>query len=367
MPDMTTNTPDRARTRLPGISSRAYEHPADRSALVAMRSLTGFDTVLKKLAGLFSERAIRLMFLGGAVRVSDRQFRHLNDMLRDSAYILDMPDVPELYVIQDPQPNAMAIGFDHPFIVVNTGLIDLLDDEEQRYVVGHEVGHILSGHAVYRTMALILTSLAERIAWIPLGSIALRGIIMALNEWMRKSELSADRAGLLAGQDVDAVKRALMKMAGGTRLHEMDTEAFLEQAREYDAAGDVRDGLLKFLNLLRQSHPFAVIRFAEIDRWAREGEYQRIIDGDYPRRTEDSSASFSEEAKNAANSYRESWGRSADPFVGVLRDVAEGAAGAGERIFQRFGRRGDGGGDGGPSGGSTSGSTSGSSGGSNGG
>jgi Zn-dependent protease with chaperone function len=332
-----------------------------------MRSLTGFDTVLKKLAGLFSERAIRLMFLGGAVRVSDRQFRHLNDMLRDSAYILDMPDVPELYVIQDPQPNAMAIGFDHPFIVVNTGLIDLLDDEEQRYVVGHEVGHILSGHAVYRTMALILTSLAERIAWIPLGSIALRGIIMALNEWMRKSELSADRAGLLAGQDVDAVKRALMKMAGGTRLHEMDTEAFLEQAREYDAAGDVRDGLLKFLNLLRQSHPFAVIRFAEIDRWAREGEYQRIIDGDYPRRTEDSSASFSEEAKNAANSYRESWGRSADPFVGVLRDVAEGAAGAGERIFQRFGRRGDGGGDGGPSGGSTSGSTSGSSGGSNGG
>jgi Zn-dependent protease with chaperone function len=341
MPDMTTNTPDRARVRLPGISSRAYEHPADRSALVAMRSLTGFDAVLKKLAGLFSERAIRLFFLGGSVRVSDRQFRHLNDMLRDSAYILDMPDVPELYVIQDPQPNAMAIGFDRPFIVVNTGLLDLLDDEEQRYVIGHEVGHILSGHAVYRTMALILTSLAERIAWLPLGSIALRGIIMGLNEWMRKSELSADRAGLLAGQDVDAVKRALMKLAGGTRLHEMDTEAFLEQAREYDAAGDVRDGLLKFLNLLRRSHPFAVIRFAEIDRWAREGEYERILAGDYPRRADDGDTSVTDEAKNAANSYRESWSRSADPFVGVLRDVAEGAAGAGERIFQRFNRRSD--------------------------
>ena len=306
-----------------------------------MRSLTGFDTVLKKLAGMFSERAIRLLFLGGSVRVSDRQFRHLNDMLRDSAYILDLPEVPELYVIQDPQPNAMAIGFDRPFIVVNTGLLDLLDDEEQRYVIGHEVGHILSGHAVYRTMALILTSLAERIAWLPLGSIALRGIIMALNEWMRKSELSADRAGLLAGQDVDAVKRALMKMAGGTRLHEMDTEAFLEQAREYDAAGDVRDGLLKFLNLLRRSHPFAVIRFAEIDHWAREGEYRRILEGEYPRRADDGGTSVTDEAKNAANSYRDSWSRSADPFVGVLRDVAEGAADAGERIFQRFNRRGD--------------------------
>jgi Zn-dependent protease with chaperone function len=341
MPDMTTNTPDRARVRLPGISSRAYEHPADRSALVALRSLTGFDTVLKKLAGMFSERAIRLLFLGGSVRVGDRQFRHLNDMLRDSAYILDLPDVPELYVISDPQPNAMAIGFDRPFIVVNTGLLDLLDDEEQRYVIGHEVGHILSGHAVYRTMALILTSLAERIAWLPLGSIALRGIIMALNEWMRKSELSADRAGLLAGQDADAVKRALMKLAGGTRLHEMDTEAFLEQAREYEAAGDVRDGLLKFLNLLRRSHPFAVIRFAEIDHWAREGAYRRILEGEYPRRAEDGDTSVTDEAKNAANAYRESWSRSADPFVGVLRDVAEGAAGAGERIFQRFNRRND--------------------------
>jgi hypothetical protein len=190
-------------------------------------------------------------------------------------------------------------------------------------------------------MALILTSLAERIAWLPLGSIALRGIIMGLNEWMRKSELSADRAGLLAGQDVDAVKRAHMKLAGGSRLYEMDTEAFLEQAREYDAAGDVRDGLLKFLNLLRRSHPFAVIRFAEIDRWAREGEYERILAGDYPRRSNDGDTSVTDEAKNAANSYRESWSRSADPFVGVLRDVAEGAAGAGERIFQRFGRRSD--------------------------
>jgi hypothetical protein len=137
------------------------------------------------------------------------------------------------------------------------------------------------------------------------------------------------------------VERALMKLAGGTRLHEMDTEAFLEQAREYDAAGDVRDGMLKFLNLLRRSHPFAVIRFAEIDHWSREGEYQRILDGDYPRRDDDGSASFTDEVKNAASSYRESWGRSADPFVGVLRDVAEGAAGAGERIFQRFTRRDD--------------------------
>ncbi len=344
MTDMTTNTPDRARTRFPGISSRAYEHPADRSALVALRSLTGFDTVLRKLGGMFSERAIRLMFLGGSVRVSDDQFRNINDLVRDAAYILDLQEVPELYVIQDPVPNAMAIGVDHPFIVVNTGLLDLLDDEELRYVVAHEVGHILSGHAVYRTMMLILTSLGARLAWLPLGNIGIAAIIMGLQEWQRKSELSADRAGLLASQDPEAVKRALMKMAGGVKLSEMSTEAFLAQAREYDAAGDVRDGLLKFLNLLRQSHPFAVIRFAEIDKWARSAEYQAILAGNYPRRADDGSASVSEEVKNAAKSYRDSWNESADPFIGKVRDVAEAAAGAAGGIFDRVTRRGNGGG-----------------------
>ncbi|SEG86823.1 Zn-dependent protease with chaperone function [Thermomonospora echinospora] len=342
MPDMTKNTPDRARTRFPGISSRAYEHPADRSALVALRSLTGFDTVLRRLSGMFSERALRLMFLGGSVRVGEDQFRNIHDMVRDAAYILDFDEVPELYVVQDPTPNAMAIGTDKPFIVLNTGLIELLDDEELRYVVGHEVGHILSGHAVYRTMLLILTSLGARLAWLPLGNLAIGAIVIGLQEWQRKAELSADRAGLLTSQDVHAVKRALMKMAGGPQLTEMNVEAFHRQAREYDAAGDVRDGLLKFLNLMQRSHPYAVVRFAEIDKWAGGAEYRRIMEGHYPRRQDDGSAKVTDEIRNAAKAYRDSWNETADPFVGKLRDIADGAAGLAGDLFARAGRRGGG-------------------------
>ncbi|MFC7385734.1 M48 family metallopeptidase [Sphaerisporangium rhizosphaerae] len=336
---MTTSTPDRNRIQLPGISSRAYEHPADRSALVAMRSLSGFDSVLKRMSGLFSERRLRLMFLGSSVRASETQFRALYDMGRDSAYILDLHRIPEVYVQQDPRPNAMAIGFDDPFIVVNTGLLDLMDEEELRFVIGHETSHILSGHAVYGTMLAILTRLATRVAWIPLGYIGLRIIVTALEEWHRKAELSADRGGMLCGQDPEAAMRALMKLAGGSRLHEMNIEAFLDQAREYDTAGDVRDGLLKVLNLLGSTHPFAVMRVAELDRWRRDGEYETILSGDYPRREDDANAKVSEEVKAAARSYRESWAQSQDPFIGVLRDVAEGAVNAGERIFNRFARR----------------------------
>jgi Zn-dependent protease with chaperone function len=339
---MTSSVPDRARVRLTGISSRAYEHPADRSALVALRKLTGFDTLLKLLNGLFNERAMRLNFLASGVKVSERQFPHIHEMLRDGAYVLDMDKVPELFVTQTPIVNAMALGTNTPFIVLNSGLVELLDAEELRAVIGHELGHILSGHSVYRTMLYNLIILAQRIAWMPIGYLGLRAIIWGLEEWYRKSEISCDRAGLLAGQDVEASRRVLMKLAGGSRLAEMNADAFHEQAREYDAAPDLRDSILKLLQLQGNTHPFAVTRFAELDHWVSSGEYERILAGDYPRRDDDRTASVGDEMRNAARAYQESWSRSEDPLIGMVRGAAGNVARAGSGLFDRFSNRGGG-------------------------
>ena len=345
MQSMTT-VPDRARVRLPGISSRAYEHPADRSALVAMRKLTGFDVLLRRLAGLFSDRRLRLLFLASSVRASQEQFPQLYSLLLDGASILDLPEVPELYITQHPVPNAMALGSDKPFIVITTGMVDLLDTEEMRFAIGHELGHVLSGHVVYRTMLFHLTRLASRLAWFAVGYVGLRVIIAGLEEWYRKSELSCDRAGVLAGQDPPAARRALMKLAGGSRMSELSHDAFHEQAREYDAVPDVREGLIKLLQLQGNTHPFAVIRFAELDRWVSDGDYATVLSGEYLRREDDEQASVSEEIRNAARSYQESWNRTADPFVGLVKGFAETAVGAGERLFSGIFGSGTRGGDG---------------------
>ena len=335
-----TSVPDRSRVRLPGISSRAYEHPADRSALVALRKLSGFDSLLRRLASLFNDRSLRLMFLASAVRANEQQFPQIYQMLLDGCYIMDLPVVPELYISQNPLVNAMTLGTDKPFIVITTGMVDLMDAEELRFVVGHELGHALSGHAVYRTMLFHLINLAARIAWLPVVLPA-RGLIWALEEWYRKSELSCDRAGLLACQDVAAGRRSLMKMAGGPQLAELSHDAFLEQAREYDAVPDVREGLIKLMKLLGTTHPFAVVRFAELDRWASEGDYRSILAGNYPRRESDKDTSVGEEFKSAAKSYQDSWNRSADPLIGAVRGVAGSAVDAGERLMNRFGNRRD--------------------------
>ncbi|MET8749255.1 M48 family metallopeptidase [Streptomyces sp. NPDC004667] len=328
--------PARNRRRFPGISSRAYEHPADRSALVALRRLSGFDTVFKALSGLLPERSLRLLFLSDSVRVGETQFPHLHEMLRDACYILDLEQVPLMYVQQDPRPNAMCIGLDEPIIVVTTALVELLDEEEMRAVIGHEVGHALSGHAVYRTVLLFLTNLALKVAWIPLGTVAITAIVTALREWFRKSELSADRAGLLVGQDLNASMRGLMKLAGGNHLHEMNVDAFLAQAEEYEAGGDLRDSVLKILNMLPRTHPFTTVRAAELKKWSQNRDYQRIMDGHYPRREEDKDTSVTDSFRQSASHYADSVRGSKDPLMKLVGDIAGGAGDLGGKLRDRF-------------------------------
>ncbi|MDQ1698043.1 MAG: hypothetical protein QOJ03_3396 [Frankiaceae bacterium] len=330
---------DRQRVRLPGISSRAYEHPADRTALAALRQVRGFDEMLKWLSGLLRERSHRLVYLASTVRVGERQFPRVHGLVVDGAQILDLPTAPEAYVVLDPVPRAMTLGLDQPFLVLSSGLVDLLDDEELRFVVGHELGHILSGHAVYRTMLDHLLRLSRRVFWLPVGYFGLRALLAALEEWYRKSELSCDRAGLLAGQDPAAALRAQMKMAGGSAIDEMDIASFLEQAREYDATGSLRDGVLKLIHLEGRLHPLSAVRAAELRHWVDSGDYQSILAGDYPRREDDDQASVRDDARDAATAYRQKFEESADALTRLLRGVGEEAVAAGVRIADRVRNR----------------------------
>jgi Zn-dependent protease with chaperone function len=352
---VTSSSPARERVRFPGISPRAYEHPADRTALVALRRLAGFDTALRVLAGAFRERSLRLVHLASFVRVGPTQFPALHAVVQDGARVLDLDEVPEVYVRQSPEVGVWTLGIDSPWLVVSTGALDLFDAEELRFAVGHELGHVLSGHAVYRTLLHHLLALATRVAWVPIAGLGLRAVVFALEEWQRSSELSCDRAGLLVGQDIDAALRAHMKIAGGSRLADMDAVAFLEQAEAYESTGQMRDSVLKLLNLTGRSHPFAVQRAAELRAWVVDGHYSRVLDGDYPSRVDDASASWRDEAAETVRSYRAKADSSSDPLVRTLRDVASGAADISEdvlgRLRDRFGRRGEPGGGADPAGG----------------
>jgi Zn-dependent protease with chaperone function len=324
--------PGRRRITLTGISSRAWEHPADKGALTALRELKGFDDVLKSLNAVWNDRAYRLEFLGGAIRVDHRQYPRVHRLFAESAATLDLRELPELYVQYDRTLNGMCIGLSKPFIVVNSGALEILDDDELRQLLGHELGHLMSGHAVYRTMLIVLTNWAVALAWLPLGSLAIRAIVMSLREWWRKAELSADRAGLLAGQDPNAALRLAMKLAGGGDLSEVDTTTFLEQAAEYERSGDLRDSVIKLRSLLGRTHPVPVARAAALRQWIDSGAYGQVLAGDYPRREDDQTASASADVKAAAESYRQAFAESQDPLLSVLRRFSDGASGLGDWV-----------------------------------
>ncbi|GGQ68408.1 M48 family metallopeptidase [Couchioplanes azureus] len=324
------NRPARQRVTLTGISSRAWEHPADRGALTALRELRGFDDVVKAFFGMWNERGFRLAYLAGAIRVDHRQYPRVYQRFTEAAATLDVAELPELYVTQAPMIHGEAIGMDRPFIVLTTAAVEKLDDDELRALLGHEIGHVRSGHAVYKTIMMILTKWATNISWIPIGALALRAIIAAMYEWWRKAELSADRAGLLAGQDPAASTRLLMKLAGGGDLSQIDTAAFLEQAAEYEGGGDLRDSFHKIGMTAWSSHPVPVARAAELRKWIDSGAYARILGGDYDHRDTDGNASVTADVKAAASHYRESFQNSQDPLVTLARRVTGGAADLGD-------------------------------------
>jgi Zn-dependent protease with chaperone function len=283
MTDATGLPAARPRKILTQIAPVTWEHPADRAALQTLRSVPGFDEVVKKIVGFFGERGFRLLFQANAVRVGPTQFPRLNALYTDVLTSMDWQVRPELFVSQTPFVNAGAYGMDRPFIVINSGAINLLDDDEMRTLLGHELGHVMSGHALYHTILILIVFVG--LNFLPfLTSLVLAPIRYALLEWARKSELSADRAGLLAAQDPRASMRMFLKMAGGGDMKEMDLDAFLQQAKEYEETGGAIDRIFKILNTLEQSHPFNTLRAAELERWITAGSYEKVLAGEYTRR-----------------------------------------------------------------------------------
>lgn len=327
---MSTSLPaPRPRVTLPQIAAVSWEHPADRAALQALRAVPGVDEVIRKvLALLGGERGVRLLFQGNAVRVGPSQFPKLWHLHTEACTTFDWPTVPELYVSQTPFFNAGAYGIDEPFIVLHSAAIELLDDDELRALLAHELGHVMSGHALYRTIAAIL-ALVSLGALPVLASIAVLPIRLAFLEWSRKSELSADRAGLLGVQDIVAAHRLDMKMAGGGRgegfAGQMNVEAFMAQAHEYASAGEGLDVVYKVLSTLALTHPMHTVRAAELQRWVASGEYDRIVRGEYVRRGAEQQERPLSEDLSAAGSY----------YAGEARDLATQVAGAAKRAAER--------------------------------
>ncbi|MDR9405486.1 MAG: M48 family metallopeptidase, partial [Halothece sp. Uz-M2-17] len=257
-----------------------FRHPLDREATQALQQFPGWDIAVRTVLGGVAEQFFYLENVAASVQVSEKQLPHLHKLLVEACQRLDL-DIPELYIKQNPAPNAytFAIRGKQPFIVLHTSLIELLTPEEIQAVIAHELGHLKCEHGVYLTLVNLLVLAAGLLPnW---GVILAQSLQDQMLEWIRCAEFSCDRAALLAVQDPKVVMSVLMKLAGGspTLAPQLNLEAFIEQARAYDQMSESQLGeLLKNAQTQQLSHPVPVIRAQAIDRWGSSSEYQRLLE-----------------------------------------------------------------------------------------
>lgn len=269
------------------LDPNSYIHPLDHETLDALKRIPGVSTLLRSLIRHSFELATRLHHHANFVRVGPNQLPSLWEQFEFAAKALGIKQIPELYVYQDPIPNAYTFGVDRYFVAISTGCLELLDDDEVTCVLAHELGHVHADHVLYKSAARVFGQVAGTIvqATFGVGSLVVYPIQLALLRWDRASELSSDRAALIVMKNPHIVMRTLMKVAGGSRRlsGELSIDAFIDQADDFGKLQD--EGPLgryiAIFQTLFRSHPFPIWRTKEILDWVTTGNFLEILDGDY--------------------------------------------------------------------------------------
>jgi Zn-dependent protease with chaperone function len=286
-----------SRRQIPNLDSSEYEHRFDRMGLDILKKTKGLDLLIRAVSKYGFDRILTIAGVGGAVRINANQLPDVYAMCLEASTILAITETPALYVEQSGNIYAMCLGVEKPMVVFSSECLDSFNYAEQMFAVGCGYGHIKSGHNLYSALALVMFNdvtfalLTGSMSGIPFLSSVTTPMIMALKgalgNWRWASDFTADRAGLLCCQDIDAAISTLVKMAGMPKKYysQINIEEFKEQAREFRSMDDnLRDKAFKtLLGALTgdgdgRSEPWTVMRAHELLKWYDSGEYQQVLD-----------------------------------------------------------------------------------------
>jgi len=264
------------------INQNIFIHEDDKAALKALESIPGFSQVMKMFMKSFNEKIMYIDNMSSNILISDEQLPKYKQMLIPICEKLDI-DVPDLFLKRDVNPNAYTSGEEKPFIVMTSGLLDVIPEDLIPTVLAHECGHIVCHHVLYRTMGQMILNGALLSVLNP----AIRGlltypIVSAFAYWMRCSEYSADRAAILCDGSADKITRLCMHFAGFDKdlINEMNVEAFMRQADEYrnEIKENKKSKTMEFMLYSNRSHPLNAIRAAEAYEWSKSEDYHNACD-----------------------------------------------------------------------------------------
>jgi heat shock protein HtpX len=124
------------------VSAPSIGSPSGTTDVIAGAGFAGL-LALAATAFALTSGARLILAVSGAQPADPTQYRQLHDIVEALALGDGLPK-PEVYVIDDPSPNAFATGTspNHAAITATTGLLQMMNREELEGVIGHEMSHV---------------------------------------------------------------------------------------------------------------------------------------------------------------------------------------------------------------------------------
>lgn len=245
-----------------------FAHPVDEKIIRVLDNPV-VNQLFSKIVNLSTDMNYGLMLSTG-IRL-DNQPSEIADILRNCASALQI-SVPYTVVSSSiPGLNAVTVGSDSENCIVVSSLMKaLMNNDELAFVLGHECGHIALGHVLYHTVMSTVRNAAELIPLVGHGVYQL--VAWPLMAWYRRSEISADRFGLLCCGDVDIACKTLLKLeCGFMNADDLDIKEYISNTNQ-----QLKHSLLGKYQELLHEHPIMVKRIEALQLFAQSEKYFRL-------------------------------------------------------------------------------------------
>lgn len=121
-------------------------------AILSLTSFYGGDSIFLSSAG--------------AKRIQKQDHPTLYNIVEEMCIASGLSTIPKVYIIDDPRPNAFAVGRDpqHASVAVTAGLLNRLNRDEVQGVVAHELGHVNNRDTLYVMLAAMMVGVVAMMA-----------------------------------------------------------------------------------------------------------------------------------------------------------------------------------------------------------
>ncbi len=142
-----------------------------RAGIIGALSAFALWVILLTVAMAGGEKVILAQV--GAREVQKKDAPQLVNIVEEMTIAAGLPQMPRVFIVDDPTPNAFAVGLtpQRAAVAVNTGLLARLTRDELQGVIAHELGHIRNRDTLFMTLAGVTMG-----AIIILADLYLRGL-----------------------------------------------------------------------------------------------------------------------------------------------------------------------------------------------